>query len=53
MNCLSSLGGLNTLASFSFADLYPVEHPTTKHFTILQHDLSKTHHPKLKKKIMN
>jgi hypothetical protein len=53
MNCLSSLGGLNTLASFYFADLYPVEHPTTKHFTILQHDLSKTHHPKLKKKIMN
>jgi hypothetical protein len=52
MNCLSSFGGLNTLASFSFADLYPVEHPTTKHFTISQHDLSKTHHHKLKNEII-
>jgi hypothetical protein len=52
MNCLSSLGGLNTLASFSFADFYPVEHPTTKHFTISQHDLSKKHHPKFKNEII-
>jgi hypothetical protein len=46
------LGGLNTLAYFSFADLYPVKHPTTKHLTISQHDLSKTHHPKLKNEII-
>jgi hypothetical protein len=52
MNCLSSFGGLNTLQSFSFADLYPVEHPTTKHFTISPHDVSKTHHHNLKNEII-
>jgi hypothetical protein len=53
MNCLSSLGGLNTLASFSLliCDLYPVEHPqNTSPFrnTIYK----KTHHPNLKKEII-
>jgi hypothetical protein len=52
MNCLSSLGGLNTLVSFYFADLYPVKHPTAKHLTISQHDLTKTHHPKSKNEII-
>jgi hypothetical protein len=41
MNYFSSLCGLNTLAPFSLADLYPEEQPTTKHLTISQRDLSK------------